>query len=404
MKKRLIYIGLFFWLLFSAQFVKAKTISIDSSDLGGTQFKNRIEIGNSDLSQNRITNHLSVGIMKGFLMPHHEDMQQMYAHIQGVQLQYLSTDLTWENNKKFKTGSIKYAQRLGFVFSAIDLGTNISGKAFSGGLLISTDLMGNKGNKIDWRSSLKLALGLGYLTQKYDAITNSENRAIGSHINGYMQLGLSIEKNIYKNSMMFLEFGLAHFSNACWKFPNLGVNLSYFQVGIGYPLNSCPSIKNLDKQKQLNQQLSFLPWRKSVSIRLGKKEIDLDDDREFINGVLEFALENWISKRSNFRYAISYFHDRTYQFKKFDKMPNYSFAGTSEITVSAGYETRFGRWGIITDFGIYLYKPDFKKKTAYFEGIGCSYAINSNYKAVVRLKANKTIADFAEFGLTYLFN
>ena len=404
MKKRLIYIGLFFWLLFSAQFVKAKTISIDSSDLGGTQFKNRIELGNPDLSQNRITNHLSVGIMKGFLMPHHEDMQQMYAHIQGVQLQYLSTDLTWENNKKFKTGSIKYAQRLGFVFSAIDLGTNISGKAFSGGLLISTDLMGNKGNKIDWRSSLKLALGLGYLTQKYDAITNSENRAIGSHINGYMQLGLSIEKNIYKNSMMFLEFGLAHFSNACWKFPNLGVNLPYFQVGIGYPLNSCPSIKNLDKQKQLNQQLAFLPWRKSVSIRLGKKEIDLDDDREFINGVLEFALENWISKKSNFRYAISYFHDRTYQFKKFDKMPNYSFAGTSEITVSAGYETRFGKFGIITDFGIYLYKPDFKKKTAYFEGIGCSYAINSNYKAVVRLKANKTIADFAEFGLTYLFN
>ena len=404
MKKRLIYIGLFFWLLFSAQFVIAKTISIDSSDLGGTQFENRIELGNSDLSQNRITNHLSVGIMKGFLMPHHEDMQQMYAHIQGVQLQYLSTDLTWENNKKFKTGSIKYAQRLGFVFSAIDLGTNISGKAFSGGLLISTDLMGNKGNKIDWRSSLKLALGLGYLTQKYDAITNSENRAIGSHINGYMQLGLSIEKNIYKNSMMFLEFGLAHFSNACWKFPNLGVNLPYFQVGIGYPLNSCPSIKNLDKQKQLNQQLSFLPWRKSVSIRLGKKEIDLDDDREFINGVLEFTLENWISKKSNFRYAISYFHDRTYQFKKFDKMPNYSFAGTSEITVSAGYETRFGKFGIITDFGIYLYKPDFKKKTAYYEGIGCSYAINSNYKAVVRLKANKTIADFAEFGLTYLFN
>ena len=404
MKKRLIYIGLFFWLLFSAQFVIAKTISIDSSDLGGTQFENRIELGNSDLSQNRITNHLSVGIMKGFLMPHHEDMQQMYAHIQGVQLQYLSTDLTWENNKKFKTGSIKYAQRLGFVFSAIDLGTNISGKAFSGGLLISTDLMGNKGNKIDWRSSLKLALGLGYLTQKYDAITNSENRAIGSHINGYMQLGLSIEKNIYKNSMMFLEFGLAHFSNACWKFPNLGVNLPYFQVGIGYPLNLCPSIKNLDKQKQLNQQLSFLPWRKSVSIRLGKKEIDLDDDRVFMNGVVEFTLENWISKRSNFRYAISYFHDRTYQFKKFDKMPNYSFAGTSEITVSAGYETRFGRWGIITDFGIYLYKPDFKKKTAYYEGIGCSYAINSNYKAVVRLKANKTIADFAEFGLTYLFN
>ena len=404
MKKRLIYIGLFFWLLFSAQSINAKILNLDSADLVENQLCNRFYKDNSDLNKNRITNHLSFGMMKGFLMPHHEDMQQMYAHIQGLQLQYLSTDLTWENNKKFKSGNIKYAQRLGFVLSAFDLGTNISGKAFSGGILFSTDLLSNTVNKIDWRSSLKFALGLGYLTQKYDAVANPENRAIGSHVNGYMQIGLSVEKNIYRNSVVFLEFGLAHFSNACWKFPNLGVNLPYLQAGLAYPLNLCPSIKKLDKQKQLNQLLSFLPWRKSVSIRLGKKEIDLDDDREFINGVVEFTLENWISKRSNFRYAISYFHDRTYQFKKFDKMPNYSFAGTSEITVSAGYETRFGKFGIITDFGIYLYKPDFKKKTAYYEGIGCSYAISPNYKAVVRLKANKTIADFAEFGLTYLFN
>jgi len=402
MKKGLIYIGLFFWLLFFANSADAKTI--DSTQLKVAQFQNAQDLGTSDLNVSRITNHLSVGIMKGFLMPHHEDMQQMYAHIQGVQLQYLSTDLTWENIKKFKNGNLKYAQRLGFIISAIDLGTTISGRAYSGGLLVSNDLVSNQGKEINWRSSLKFALGLGYITQRYDAVSNPENRAIGSHINGYMQLGLSVEKSLYKNSMMFLEFGLAHFSNACWKFPNLGVNLPYLQVGIGYPLNIYPSIKKLDRKRILNQQLSILPWRKTVSIRLGKKEIDLDDDREFINGVVEFTLENWISKRSNFRYSISYFHDRTYQFKKFEKLAEYSISGTSEITVSAGYETRFGKWGIITDLGIYLYKPDFKKKTAYYEGIGCSYAINSNYKAVVRLKANKTIADFAEFGLTYLFN
>jgi len=404
MKKGLIYIGLFFWLLFFANSADAKAIHIDSADLGNDQSEISPSIENSELNKSRITNHLSVGIMKGFLMPHHEDMQQMYAHIQGIQLQYLLSDLTWNDNKKSETNNIKYSQRLGFILSAIDLGTNISGKAYSGGLLISTDLLSNQGKLINWRSSLKFALGLGYLTQRYDAQLNLENRAIGSHINGYMQLGLSVEKNIYKNSVLFLEFGLAHFSNACWKFPNLGVNLPFLQVGVGYPLNIIPSKKKVEKQKQLNQQLSLLPWRKSVSIRMGKKEIDLDDDREFINGVAEFTLENWISKRSNFRYIISYFHDRTYQFKKFEKLPIYSFTGTSEIALSAGYETRFGRWGIITDFGIYIYKPDFKKKTAYYEGIGCSYAINSNYKAVVRLKANKTIADFAEFGLTYLFN
>ena len=202
MKKGLIYIGLFFWLLFFANSADAKTI--DSTQLKVAQFQNAQDLGTSDLNVSRITNHLSVGIMKGFLMPHHEDMQQMYAHIQGVQLQYLSTDLTWENNKKFKNGNLKYAQRLGFIISAIDLGTTISGRAYSGGLLVSNDLVSNQGKEINWRSSLKFALGLGYITQRYDAVSNPENRAIGSHINGYMQLGLSVEKSLYKNSMMFL--------------------------------------------------------------------------------------------------------------------------------------------------------------------------------------------------------
>jgi hypothetical protein len=294
MKKRLIQIGLFFGLFFLG--FTSILLGQTSDLIQDTSFKFPAQIN----TQSSYT----LGVVNGFLMPHHEDMQQMYAHIQGVQLQYLSSDLTWNDNKKSEINNIKYSQRLGFILSAIDLGTNISGKAYSGGLLISTDLVSNQGKQIKWRSSLKFALGLGYLTQRYDAVYNPENRAIGSHINGYMQLGLSVEKSLYKNSMMFLEFGLAHFSNACWKFPNLGVNLPYLQVGIGYPLNIYPSIKKSEKQRQLNQQLSLLPWRKSIAVRLGKKEIDLDDNRVFITGVMEFALENWISKRSNFRYAI----------------------------------------------------------------------------------------------------
>ena len=383
MKKRLIQIGLFFGFFF----------------LGFTSilFGNNIGFNQDTAKQPALhvstQNSYTLGLVNGFLLPHHEDMQQMYKHISGLQFQMLATD------KSRMSGNEHISQRLGYLLTYYDLGSEVNGKAISGALLVSSDVY-------NWQSvkrpskyingSFKFALGLGYLTQKYDAQLNPENRAIGSYINGYMQLGLSVEAHVFSKAKVFAEFGMSHFSNACWQFPNLGINLPYIQYGMGIDL-----YRKVDFKPK--QQLQLPLWKKTLSLRMGKKEIDLDDDRIFYNALAEFTFERYLSPLSNLRYSMTYYHDRTYQFKKFEKLDGYSIGATSELTLSIGYETRFGKWGVLADLGIYLYKPDFKKKTAYYEGIGLSYQINQNYKAIVRLKANKTVADFAEFGLGYTF-
>lgn len=383
MKKRLIQIGLFFGLFF---------LGFTSNLLGQTSALIQ-DTASKFPAQLNIQSSYTLGLVNGFLMPHHEDMQQMYKHISGLQFQMLATD------KSRMNGNEHISQRLGYVLTYYDLGSEVNGKAISGALLVSSDVY-------NWQSvkrpskyingSFKFALGLGYLTQKYDAQLNPENRAIGSHINGFMQLGLSVEAHVFSNAKVFAEFGMAHFSNACWQFPNLGINLPYIQYGMGMDL--CRIVDYKPKQ-----QLQLPLWKKSLSLRMGKKEIDLDDDRIFYNALAEFTFERYINAQSNLRYSLSYFYDRTYQFKKFEKLDGYSIGATSELTLSIGYETRFGRWGVLADLGIYVYKPDFKKKTAYYEGIGLSYQMNQNYKVILRLKANKTVADFAEFGLGYTF-
>ena len=384
MKIRLIQIGLFFGFFFlvplSSLFGESQQIENDSN----VNFPLKVNFNRS----------FTIGKVNGFLLPHHEDMQQMYAHISGVQIQMLATDKSRIQNQDY------VSQRLGFLLTYYDLGTKISGKAFAGALLVSSDIY-------HWQSinhpskyikgSFKFGLGMGYLTQKYDPVTNPENRAIGSHINGFMQIGLSAEAQLFSKAKIFAELGMSHFSNACWQFPNLGINLPYIQYGIGIDLTA--------KTKQKLTRVGMKPsqWKKNISIRWGKKEVDLDDDRIFYNGLVEFTGERYLNPFSNFRYSLTYFHDRTYQFKKFEHLEAYSIGAASELAISVGYETRFGKWGILTDLGIYLYKPDFKKKTPYYEGIGLSYQFNEKYKAILRLKANKTTADFAEFGLGYSF-
>jgi hypothetical protein len=193
---------------------------------------------------------------------------------------------------------------------------------------------------------------------------------------------------------------MSHFSNASWKYPNLGINLPYFQTSFNYSIEKTRALRRYSGVKAVRYNV----WNKTIAVRAGKKEVDLDDSRSFYNGLIEFSLEQFRNQYSNFRYSIGYYHDRTYQYKKFESLPDYQFQQCSEVTISVGYETRFLRWGIMADLGIYAYKPDFKKKTPYYEAIGVSYKINDSYKAVIRLKANKTTADFAEFGITYKFS
>ena len=381
MKKRLISIGLFFWLIAFCNcnllFGIADTTSLP-------------------VAENNVFNKHSIrlGYLNGFLIPHHEDMQHMYKHISGVQVQILHELNPIEKSKN--------AGLLGYSLSYYDLGSEVNGKAISAALLVESSLFKwhNIYQDFWFKSSFQFGLGLGYLTQRYDPKTNPYNRAIGSHVNGYMQIGMLLESQIYRGVGIHASIGMAHFSNASWKYPNLGVNLPFIQYG----LNILTVSKNPIRVKKDVPLKAIKPWQKTISFRIGKKEVDLDDNRSFINGLLEFTLEKFRNRNSNFRYSVGMYHDRTYQYRKFETLADYAFLKCTELTFSVGYETRFGKWGVLTDLGFYAYKPDFKKKTPYYEAIGISYQLNGSYKAIMRLKANKTTADFAEFGLLYRFN
>jgi len=382
MKKRLIKIGLFFWMIafsnYQSAFAKIDSMSISTMDTNVLK-----------------PYSIRLGYINGFLIPHHEDMQHMYKQISGVQVQVLHQV---NQNEASKGGSL-----LGYSLSYYNLGSEINGRAFSVALLVESPLIKRRNiDKDFWlKSSFQFGLGMGYLTERYDLKTNPYNRAIGSHLNGYMQIGVLIESQIYRGIGIHAGIGMAHFSNASWKYPNLGVNLPFVQYGLNMNIQT---VDQSAKVKKNDPMRKFTPWQKTVSLRIGKKEVDLDDDRSFINGLLEFTLEKYRNHLSNFRYSVGLYHDRTYQYRKFETLDEYNFLECTELTISVGYETRFGKWGVMTDLGFYAYKPDFKKKTPYYEAIGVSYRINQSCKAILRLKANKTTADFAEFGFSYRIN
>lgn len=89
-------------------------------------------------------------------------------------------------------------------------------------------------NQRNHSSQIRMGIGAGYLSKKYDIRENGKNLAAGSHINGavfiHYQHSIHLGKNIWLNP----GIGLTHFSNAAYQVPNLGLNIAAVHLGLAW--------------------------------------------------------------------------------------------------------------------------------------------------------------------------
>jgi hypothetical protein len=269
-------------------------------------------------------------------------------------------------------------------------------------------------------------MGIGYLTKRYDEFGNPRNPAIGSHLNGMMHLGYHLDVGPYLNKWgwkMYAEAGMVHFSNANWRQPNFGVNIPYLSIGAkrtlflasnnyGKVIEIRPEVEagisNKSAPWKHIEQIGAIPSRSYVrnqhllGFRLGRRQIELDQRRTFVNAVLEYNCE---FRRAllgpRFRVGANVFFDKSYMYSKFGlKSDAYSLHDFTEVAITAGSHWEYGKWGFIADAGLYLYRPDDTKRR-YYEGIGVSYKATQRVYLIARLKAHLSSADYMEWGVSY---
>ena len=376
-----------------------------------------------------IVNHSaewSVQPFRGFLLPHHYDMMAMYKHVTGVGFRYRAAMMAPEGQGAFGD-QITY----GFTVNLMDLGSDVAGYGIGSGAM----LMAQSGRN----GYFLFGMGLGYLTQKFDAIENPKNVAIGSRWNGTMQLGHHWElvswpgKKIAQSTQieylwkLNMEAGLMHFSNANWSQPNFGINVPYLALGLKKSLvhsyfrpyndkkrvgvhsteisdlRECPN-RGWKHPSTYESCMGFDPklWTHSVGFRMGRRQIELDQRATFTNVLLDYVAERAMERPGHrWRYGVNVFFDKSYTYTKFGANADaVGFKDYTEVAVTFGHRWQFGRWGILADAGFYLYRPKDIKR-AYYEGVGLSYHINPRLQAIARLKAHLSTADYMEWGLSY---
>ncbi|MES2703763.1 MAG: acyloxyacyl hydrolase [Bacteroidota bacterium] len=298
----------------------------------------------------------------------------------------------WHQRRRFPT--------LGVGISYTNYGIDsVYGRAIS--VYPNIELRLAKGKSFEW--TVRLGEGVAYITRIYgrDEPSDTINKAISSHINGYSSVMTDVRWRISDHLDLQAGLNLTHISNSSLRKPNLGVNLYGAHIGLRYfPVTSRP--------KQIVRELKPLSNRWLINVRamLGSvAAIAPLGPRHPVYVLSAYGSRRWHSKNKYFAGIDYSYHGDIYAYLR-----NNSYAiGDERMSASKsglfiGNEFMLGRFGITTLAGVYI-KYAYLKKDDIYEKVGASYYFVQREKGPIKeayfgifLKTHLNVAETGEVG------
>ncbi len=246
---------------------------------------------------------------------------------------------------------------------------------------------------------IRIGTGLAWMSKPYNRITNPRNNAIGSNLNGYVNLRLSSSYMLSPSWRLDSGIGLTHASNGAIKTPNLGLNMATVNLGIGYVFGN----KNLVMKKDSILSKISKRWHPSVIATFGVKELEHPLGNKFLSYTLNGNLYYSTNYKNKFGTGIEFvYSNATRKRLESDSISTERIRDVLKIGAKIGYAFTINRLSIPLDFGFYVYQND-NLKEHFFHRIGFRYMLTKHVIANATLYTHWAKADYFEWGLGYEF-
>lgn len=344
--------------------------------------------GQSDYPQ-----FIQVSAKTGFLTVHTATMSHLVKNRSNTfEVAYVKQD----NSKETWSQAYRLPLR-GYALSFQDFGNrNVLGKSLTFFRFTNFPLLqSRKYGTLDFR----LGNGLSFFNKKYDKYQNVKNIAIGSYINGFVNLQLSYTK-YFKHLYLGTGIDFSHFSNAATKMPNLGLNTISGFLTIGYQIE-----ERVFYNRSETSALSLPPREKDhfhvhfiASIKQNLP--NFAPSRNF--GVV--ALQSLYKIRLNYKWDFEPGIDVIYN------EANRWFYGVQpepvmrnlQIGAYLGLSANIYKTQLFFGAGVYVLNQ-INAGGWIYNRVGARYLINEHWDLALAIKAHIGIADYLEFGLGYRF-
>lgn len=342
------------------------------------------------LSQNILPDNYYIEYRNGygFLIPHHLELNPLQTHFTSTEVSvgYLSYGRQrWEYAYNFPR------MGLSLWYSGYNNSEYI-GKAFALHPYISFPIAGTTSSRLAFR----LGVGIGYLTNPFDPVTNYKNIAIGSHFNAAINLKLEYQHKLNEYVVVNGGIDFQHFSNGSFKTPNYGLNSPSVSLGVMYH----PRHPNrFDRRKVLPELYMYeFDGKKfmytAFTFFMGFKDPTYNDN----DRLMATSLSIEAMKPVNFKHSLGVGLDLShYQpFGSGKEVSPYSKYG-----ICGAWHMRL--WVVSFDFaiGVELYKPQSIYLGTMYERAAFKYHFENGMYTYFGLKALYGRADFIAFGLGY---
>lgn len=285
--------------------------------------------------------------------------------------------------------------RTGIGFSISSLGNKeILGNAFSLFKFISIPLL-----KKDRKLSLDYiaSVGCAYLPDPFDIDHNHLNRAIGSHINLFMRMGLDFRFFVFPRSEIIIGTAFTHFSNGKTKSPNYGLNIGSVSLGINYLFNDKGSIHKDPEIPSPGKK-----YDQSIILSGGFKVYDNLVDIKYFTSSVVYNIERHLSNVHKTGLGADFLYDASIReaLASPDGIPEEEFVKHIRFGLHASYSAQYKRTLFGFQIGYYLYS-EYPVNVDIYNKLSLQYLLTNNILGSMAVRSHMGKADCLEFGIGY---
>lgn len=330
---------------------------------------------------------IETNLHQGFIIPHH---QEMWRLTDGFFPSY-EFSLVRQTLGRNSSMYLRNNPRLGITYRYSDFGgSDYLGVAHSAMPFISLELLRTRRMLLDFR----VALGVGYLTNKFHRTENYKNRAISSHLNASVNFQVKANWQVSQVTDFTAGLSMLHLSNGTTKTPNYGLNIPGVFAGFNFRMNRAPI--------NFLQPDTLILNKGKTNFRLfaatGLKEVIDHWEEMFRVYTGEMAVTHYYSNINRLLVGVDITWDES-------SIPALESQGDttrnakelSKIGIVVGHEWVFSRLAMTFSLGHYLHNKNRSDKSLYNK-IGLSYFLTRNIYTGITLKSHYAKADFLVLG------
>ena len=246
-----------------------------------------------------------------------------------------------------------------------------------------------------------IGFGLAWLTKKYDLETNYFNRAFGSHLNAYAQLGVRGRIPL-KEDRLSLNTGLTfnHVSNGAVNAPNLGLNLFTLNAGLEFNTNQSFAVND----RAMKDTIPAGKHRFAFILAPGVKQVDRRVDKQIFTSSLIFDYGYRFHPSRSIGLGISLFYNDSWAYIPYIRPEKDHELSPFQSAIHLSWQMNRGPLAFILHPGWYMHHP-VPNAPSMTNRLGVKYSFENNLCLQITVKSHWfATADYIEWGIGYEFN